>query len=470
MMIVSFRRTIVLFAVFVVSLMVLQSIVNIQRAIILTQHYADQLRSMQPNDYYDAMAVDANLEQNTDNLHFQSEANSPGYRGESGLSVNDQQNVIGTHNIQEFYKPGIDGFNIGIGDIDIQQDPGIKPDSLGTWIQAGPFDAKINSVPVDTGMNARPFDFDTGPKPLPLDSELQPGPYDTGINAEPPRYAVINPGAMGGSSKKNAVDQKFIEWLGCKKLPDILTIGFEKCGTMTLNEYLGIHPKIFRPTDGNYQLFNKDGVIGVRTYTKNRRCTPSGQMRLNKMSTRGVASKAYEFIPNAKLLAIVREPVERAMSHYIHRKEMGMEVQGYTFDSMIASIMETNRPFSIKESVLFRQSSFIDRLEPWIDYFGIENIHIVDGDNFVKNPVEELQRIEQFLGIEPYITLKQFVYNPESNFFCLNHAGFVECMPNRKGRAHPQMTNETRTKLKEYFRPLNERLFETIGRRFNWND
>ena len=118
--------------------------------------------------------------------------------------------------------------------------------------------------------------------------------------------------------------------------------------------------------EGYYQLFNDNSEVSVHEYTKDQQCTPKGQLRLDKLATQGTAEKTHRFVPNAKLLAIVKEPVNRAMSHYVHRMENGMEDEHSNFDSVIASIMDKGIPSTVQASVLFRQSSFLARLKPWI--------------------------------------------------------------------------------------------------------
>ena len=265
------------------------------------------------------------------------------------------------------------------------------------------------------------------------------------------------------------VVEKYERLLGCRKLPDILTIGFEKCGTVTLDTYLGIHPQIFIAYEGNYELFNKHSTVSVQEYTRRKTCTPRGKFRLNKLATLGTAEKTYKVIPNAKLLAIVREPVERAMSHYLMRLERGLESKRSNFDNTIASILDFNKPHRLKSSILFSQSRFIEILEPWIAHYGLEKLHIIDGDAFAKYPVEELQKVEQFIGLKPFIADDHFVYSAKKRFYCLKEKNNAKCMPSKKGRPHPQMSNETRTRLQEYFKPLNEKLFRAIGRNFSWN-
>lgn len=272
------------------------------------------------------------------------------------------------------------------------------------------------------------------------------------------------------SRKISSISDQYAKILGCRKLPDILIIGFEKCGTVTLKTYMGIHPQLFVPSlRGNVRLFNKKTTASVEEYTKNLNCTPDGTFRLEKMSTEGLVNKAFNIIPNAKLIAVVKEPVERAMSHYVHREAYGLEKGRYTFDSLIASIMDYDKPRPLRGSVLFRQSLYIDRLEPWIAKYGLDKIHVVDGDNFVKNPAQELQKTEKFLGLEPFISEKHFVFNPEKMFYCLSAEGSEACMMKDKGRPHPVMSNATRKRLQDYFRPFNEKLFETLGRNFSWN-
>ena len=280
---------------------------------------------------------------------------------------------------------------------------------------------------------------------------------------------LVNTKKHAAIDEHEPVEKKYERLLGCRKLPDILTIGFGKCGTVTLNKYLGVHPQIFVTHEENYQQFNKDSNVSVQEYTKNAECTPSGQLRLNKLGIHGIAEKTYKYVPNVRLLAIVREPVERAMSQYMMSLERGLISNQSNFDSLIASILDYNTPYHVKSSILFSNSRFIEKLELWITQFGLDNLHIVDGDTFAKYPVGELQKVEQFLGIKPFITDDQFVYNAEKRFYCIKENNDSKCMPSRKGRPHPQMSNETRTRLQGYFKPYNKKLFRTIGRNFSWN-
>ena len=252
----------------------------------------------------------------------------------------------------------------------------------------------------------------------------------------------------------------------CRLLPDIMIIGFEKCGTMTLRSYLGTHPEIFiSKSNLSIPYFNSYNYTSLEEFTKNKSCTPAGKLRLEKIATPGIAEKAYESVPDIKLLAVVREPVDRAMSHHVHRIAREKE-NSLAFDSVVKSVMDNGL---FKASVLFRQSTYIDRLQQWIQTYGLDKIYILDGDNFIKNPAVELKNVEKFLGITPYFSEEHFEYNPIKKFYCIKIQGYNTCMNSDKGRPHQVMSNATRKRLQNYFRPFNEKLFRTTGRNFSWN-
>ena len=254
----------------------------------------------------------------------------------------------------------------------------------------------------------------------------------------------------------------------CKLYPDVIIVGFEKCGTMTLRSFFGAHPEIFitkRP--GNIPYFEPVERISFENFTKHMPCTPAGKLKLDKITVNGTAVNVSEVLPNVKLLAIVREPVERAMSHYLHHVSKRKEKPN-TFDAIIKTLLagRIHRNKTVATSGLFRDSTYIDRLEQWLQTFGRDKIHVVDGDNFVKHPAFELNKIEKFLNISQYFTDGHFVYNPVKKFYCLKGTG---CMGSNKGRPHPNMTENTRKRLQAYFKPFNEKLFLTLGQRFPWN-
>ena len=103
----------------------------------------------------------------------------------------------------------------------------------------------------------------------------------------------------------------------------------------------------------------------------------------------------------------------------------------------------------------------------WLRYFDLEQFHYVDGHLLKEKPWLELAKIETFLGIEHRLRRGNFVRDHVTGQFNLR-------MHNRKGggkgRKHPDMPEENTAKLRDFYRPFNEKLFELIGKRFPWDD
>ena len=254
----------------------------------------------------------------------------------------------------------------------------------------------------------------------------------------------------------------------CKKLPDIMIVGMEKCGTASVRLFLSVHPKIFKPPSYITNEFN-DPLMNITTVTnflRDKPCTPEGMLRLERISTHAKPELLFQFVPNLKIIAIVKEPVERALSHFIHYKKMNRGLLGNVPDDFDRAVTENE---DVRSLVLF-WSLYADRLRPWIRIFGMENVLVLDGDKFVTDPVTELKKAEIFIGIPPKIRQDNFIYSKEKGFYCVNNnKGRGDCLSPNKGRPHPVMKKSTRQFLTDILKPSNEIFYQMIGRRFPWN-
>ena len=118
---------------------------------------------------------------------------------------------------------------------------------------------------------------------------------------------------------------------------------------------------------------------------------------------------------------------------------------------------------------------YAENLRPWLEHFVLgENLHIVDGDNFIRRPWEELEAVQDFLGVPRDPPRDNFVLWDDVNegrFYCLQVTGglaHVVCMGQDKGRAQRHVPPEVVARLDDFFAPHNEELFRLIGRRFDW--
>ena len=97
-------------------------------------------------------------------------------------------------------------------------------------------------------------------------------------------------------------------------------------------------------------------------------------------------------------------------------------------------------------------------------------LHVVDSTMLVKDPVGEVQKVEKFLGIRPVLTEHNFHLDKQKGFYCRRpfYTQDIICLGKGKGMPHPSLPPEVKQPLYEFYRKHNERLFQVIGKRFDW--
>ena len=116
-------------------------------------------------------------------------------------------------------------------------------------------------------------------------------------------------------------------------------------------------------------------------------------------------------------------------------------------------------------------------MKNWLEYFPLEQIHIIDGDIFSKKPWIEMQKVEKFLQIPPVITQENFFFNSTKGFYCGREIRKREiwtcirekCLKESKGRKPQPLQNGTMDQFKEFFQHHNKQFFQLINRTFDWN-
>ena len=135
----------------------------------------------------------------------------------------------------------------------------------------------------------------------------------------------MRPGGIGaplgsGARRRHAVD---------RALPGLLVLGTQRGGTTSLYRWLAGHPQVQPPLDKEIQFFSVEWSRGIDWY----RCHfgPTGDGRLNFEASPYylyhpcAPVRAASVLPKAKLIALLRDPVSRAWSHYHHNLRLGLE-------------------------------------------------------------------------------------------------------------------------------------------------
>ena len=185
-------------------------------------------------------------------------------------------------------------------------------------------------------------------------------------------------------------------------LPNCIVIGAMKCGTTSLNFYLHQHPDIFmaRPKELNFFLKERNWYRGVDWYRSHfsKRMPIRGETSPLYAALpvyEGVPERMHAVVPEASLIYLVRDPVERLRSHYCHaRLHIG---ERRTFEDALE-----------QNPLMFGVSSYHAQLTHYLRHFPRERILIVPSEDLKSNRLGTLRRIFTFLGVDPTFTSPRF--------------------------------------------------------------
>lgn len=182
-----------------------------------------------------------------------------------------------------------------------------------------------------------------------------------------------------------------------------MVIGGLKCGTTSLHHYLDLHPKISmsRPKELNFFIAELNWSLGPEWYASHfpRRSAVRGESSphyTNLPRFRGVAERMHSLIPDCRLVYMVREPIDRMLSHYLHNVAGGYE------DRTLAEALGD------PSSAYVTRSRYAMQLEPFLERFGGEAIEIVTGEELKAHREETMRRVFRFVGVSEDFSSPQF--------------------------------------------------------------
>lgn len=251
-----------------------------------------------------------------------------------------------------------------------------------------------------------------------------------------------------------------------RALPDFLIIGAQKAGTTTIYDNLIKHPKVAPADIKEVHYFDNNWQKHENWYRAHfhfeKKLRAAGQIT-------GEASPYYlyhtlvpqrvkQVCPNARFIVVLRNPVERAYSHFHHEKRKKREP--LSFEEALQQehqrlVGEEARikTGAVSSSFTHQHYSYMDRgnyakqLENWFTHFPREQFLILESSQLNHNFPETFSRIYDFLGLQDH-PLPQ---------------------PKRSNVGdYDKMAPATREALEHYFKPLNENLFELLGERYDW--
>ncbi|GFR77452.1 sulfotransferase [Elysia marginata] len=267
-------------------------------------------------------------------------------------------------------------------------------------------------------------------------------------------------------------DTSRIEQGRSKKFPGAIIIGARKAGTRALLEYLNIHPQVV-VSHKEMHFFDLYYQKGMEWYRSKMPLSGPGQLTMEKTPKYLITERAPAMIhsmnSSVRLVLTLRHPVNRVISDFAQMLDNHL---GETFNFTRFAINPKSGTVNTKYQAIY-VSTYHIHVARWLEFFPLKQIHIVDGDRLISEPLDEIRKVETFLGLSPFYTEDVIYFNATRGFYCMRHevggVNVPSCLGDSKGRDHPRVNSWVRDKLTEYFYPHNEKLFRMINRRFDWS-
>lgn len=249
-------------------------------------------------------------------------------------------------------------------------------------------------------------------------------------------------------------------------LPNALIVGAQRSGTSSCYSYLRQHPSIIGPKWKELHFFDREenyirGLNWYRSYFKTKDRLERLRLANNQQIVVIEATPEYMFrdraparmahhLPNAQLIALLRDPAERALSQYKLATRRG-NVRG-TFDELIHAQLEddtADQSVSVRRAGSFiRRGYYAEQLERLYRFYPRERVHVEFAEDLYANPTDCCSRIFDFLG----------------------RAEFEIPDTRTHGRSKDRqiLNPDTDALLREHYAPHNERLATLLDREVNW--
>lgn len=241
--------------------------------------------------------------------------------------------------------------------------------------------------------------------------------------------------------------------LETNKHPDFLIIGAQKGGTTSLYYYLASHPQVIPAIRKEVDFWSWKYAYGLDWYLAHfppvhQSAYLTGEASPSYLNHPEAATRLKAINPQVKLIVLLRNPVDRAISHYYHWRRLGWEER--TLADAIAAEraqLETEPNYWRSEQNYLAAGVYVEFLQKWLKVFPQEQFLILSSEAFYTQTDATLDRVWKFLDLPEHQISDYKKYNSGTHL----------------------STNELmREPLSNYFQPHNQKLEDFLGMKFNW--
>lgn len=248
-------------------------------------------------------------------------------------------------------------------------------------------------------------------------------------------------------------------------LPDFFVVGVVRSGTTSLYYYLDQHPCVMKSAYDELGFFDSNFDLGWNWY-KSLFPTIMQKKKIEKRNGKfltfddtpfyvynsTVVKRIKRDFPDAKIIVIFRNPIDRAYSNYFLGVNGGKEKR--KFDDLIEEEMilinRRNKQVLFDETLsetYLGRGLYAEQLKVWFSEFPKDSVKIIKSEEFAENTQDIMKDLFQFLDLPEYK---------------------ISNIEKKNVTKYPPMKKETREKLEEFFRSHNKELYNMLGKDFGW--
>jgi hypothetical protein len=189
------------------------------------------------------------------------------------------------------------------------------------------------------------------------------------------------------------------------RLPNLVIIGAAKCGTTSLHNYLQLHPSIFMSQTKELKLFNREdwrdhlGWYRAQFSTELPVRGESSPTYTMYPKLDSVAERMHAVIPDARLIYVVRDPIERLVAQYVEHVHISMERR---------PLEEALADYESPDNLLVLASRYAHQLDRFREFFPDSSILVLDQRDLLESRATTLRKVFGFLGVDSDFSSPEF--------------------------------------------------------------
>lgn len=251
-----------------------------------------------------------------------------------------------------------------------------------------------------------------------------------------------------------------------RPLPDYLIVGAQRSGTTSLHDALAKHPAVGAAKAKEVHYFDLNSTrseawyrshfpIGRVTQRRARRAQAgqcvAGEATPYYLFHPDVPARAHALVPDARLVAVLREPVSRAISQYHHEVLRGRETR--PIEVALTAELDGDMPVDSASDRHQTQSylargRYIEQIDRWMRYYRPDQLHVVFSEELFGDPEAALAGVCGHIGV--------------------SYQGRMLQLPHSNARRYAGAASDLRDRLANEFSAPNLRLAEFLGRPTPW--